>query len=312
LERVPVGTPRGTIVCVHGNPTWGFLWRSFLAQLGDRYRVIAVDQLGMGYSDRPGARRYAERVTDLDDLIGALGITGPVMLAGHDWGGAVAMGWAVEHPERVERLILCNTGIAIPKGTRGPNIIRLASAMTGVVGHRTRTFVDGTLALSRGRVGASAREGYRAPYRRAAYRHAVGEFVADAPFDDRHPSARALDAVAESVRGLTCPVLLVYGAKDPVFSDSFADDLAERMPQAQRHRFPLAGHLVVEEEDVAGLVDRWIDSTRVNGPALAPWDALPTRVKETYERLGIPEAEREDVAAGGRVPAGVVGTHGAP
>ena len=258
LERVPASKPIGTIVCVHGNPTWSFLWRSFLAQMGDRYRVIAVDQLGMGFSDRCGPRRYADRVKDLDDVISALDISGSIILAGHDWGGAMVMGWAVAHPERTERLVLCNTGIAIPKGTRGPNIIRLASAMTCFIGHHTRTFVDGTLALSRGRVSSAAREGYRAPYRRARSRHAVGEFVADAPFNDRHPSAAALSAVAESVRSLTCPVLLVYGAKDPVFSDAFADDLAERMPQAQRHRFALAGHLVIEEQDVAAMVDRWL------------------------------------------------------
>ncbi len=49
-------TPLGTIVCVHGNPTWSYLWRSVLAGSGDRYRVIAVDQLGMGYSERTDPR----------------------------------------------------------------------------------------------------------------------------------------------------------------------------------------------------------------------------------------------------------------
>ena len=58
LDRQPAA-PIGTIVCVHGNPTWSILWRSLHARLGDRYRVIAVDQLGMGFSDRLGLRRYA-------------------------------------------------------------------------------------------------------------------------------------------------------------------------------------------------------------------------------------------------------------
>ena len=43
-----------TIVCVHGNPTWSYLWRDVLDRLGDRYRVVAVDQLGMGFSERTG------------------------------------------------------------------------------------------------------------------------------------------------------------------------------------------------------------------------------------------------------------------
>ncbi|HEY4331023.1 MAG TPA: alpha/beta fold hydrolase, partial [Ilumatobacteraceae bacterium] len=113
LERTPL-EPIGTIVCVHGNPTWSYHWRSFLAQLGDRYRVIAVDQLGMGYSSRTALRRYAQRVADLDDVLGALGVDGPVVLAAHDWGGAISLGWAVAYPERVQAMILCNTGIAVP------------------------------------------------------------------------------------------------------------------------------------------------------------------------------------------------------
>jgi len=49
--------PLGTIVCVHGNPSWGYLWRDVLRNLSPGWRVIAVDQTGMGYSDRPGPRR---------------------------------------------------------------------------------------------------------------------------------------------------------------------------------------------------------------------------------------------------------------
>ena len=183
LERCPVA-PLGTIVCVHGNPTWSILWRSVLAQLGDRYRVIAVDQLGMGFSDRTERRRYAERVLDLADVIEALQIDGPVIIAGHDWGGAISMGWALAAGDRLAGMVLCNTGIAVPAGRRGPWLIRLAAAgpVTDLVGHRTRIFVEGTLALSRARISQSAREAYRAPYRAAANRRAIAEFVADVPF----------------------------------------------------------------------------------------------------------------------------------
>ncbi|HLS50168.1 MAG TPA: alpha/beta fold hydrolase, partial [Actinomycetaceae bacterium] len=65
---------RGTILAVHGNPTWSYLWRGLLeaaAPLG--WRVVAVDQLGMGYSARDGrARRLADRVEELEQLTDAL------------------------------------------------------------------------------------------------------------------------------------------------------------------------------------------------------------------------------------------------
>jgi olefin beta-lactone synthetase len=275
----------GTVVCVHGNPSWSYLWRSFLHTLPSGYRVVAVDQLGMGYSERTEPRTYATRVRDLDDIITALALTEPVVLAGHDWGGAMVMGWAVAHAERVRAMVLCNTGIAIPAGTRGPSVIRFASRLTGLIGQRTRVFVDGTIALGRGRIDPMARQAFRAPYRRAEHRHAVGEFVADAPFGPTHPSAGALAEVAHKLSSLQCPVLLAFGANDPVFGDRFADDLAMRLPQADRHRFPLANHLVVEEADVASVVDRWLHD-RVAATAGEPGiDALNTATPTSYRPI---------------------------
>jgi olefin beta-lactone synthetase len=259
LERGPVA-PIGTIVCVHGNPTWSYLWRSVLATLGDRYRVIAVDQLSMGFSDRIGLRRYEDRVRDLTDVINALDIDGPIVIVGQDWGGAMSMGWAVANGDRLAAMVLCNTGIAVPAGRKAPWLIRLAAAgpMTGLVGHRTRTFVDGTLRLSWSRVAEYARDGYRAPYRKAAHRRAIAEFVGDVPFDTSHPSSTALANVAAKLSTITQPVLLAWGAADPVFDDSFALDLAGRMPHAAQHRYPTIGHMTPEETDVAGTIEAWL------------------------------------------------------
>jgi olefin beta-lactone synthetase len=300
LERPasPDVAPLGTIVCVHGNPTWSYLWRSFLHRFPAGYRVIAVDQLGMGYSERTEPRRYATRVRDLADLVDTLVGDAEVIVAGQDWGGAMVMGWAVANRARVRGLILCNTGIAIPAGTRGPAVIRLASKMTGFIGHRTRIFVDGTVALGRDRISSTAREAYRAPYRDARYREAIGEFVADAPFGPSHPSATAIAEVAAAVSSLTCPVLLAFGSHDPVFGDRFADDLFGRMPHADRHRFSQAGHLVIEEADVASVAERWLHDRFESAPQVislreAPspaaafrpvWAALAERADDTDER----------------------------
>ena len=92
----------GTLLCVHGNPTWSYLWRRFLASAEPGWRVVAVDQLGMGYSerlDRP--RTLADRIDDLDSVTAALGITGPIVIAAHDWGGPISLGWAERHRDRV-------------------------------------------------------------------------------------------------------------------------------------------------------------------------------------------------------------------
>ena len=279
------GTPhdsRGTIICVHGNPTWSFAWRSMLNRFAGRYRVIAVDQLGMGLSERTARRRFAQRVDDLADVIAALDVTGPVVTAAHDWGGPISLGWVLRNTDRVVGVVLCNTGVAVPAGRKAPWLIRLAGTgpITGLVGHRTRIFVDGTLLLSGRRLDAVGREGFRAPYRRASQRRAIAEFVGDVPFDTDHPSAAAIAAVAEGIRSLTMPVLLGWGNADPVFNDDFAHDLAARMPHADLHRFPGMGHLVVEEtgdraNGVAAVVDTWLTARTVSQTATELADVSP-------------------------------------
>jgi pimeloyl-ACP methyl ester carboxylesterase len=122
----PGGAETGAVrvVCVHGNPTWGILWQPILRRLGDRFHVVAPDQLGMGWSQHTDfPRHYGQRVADLGELIDAIderdGERPPILLVAHDWGGAIAMGWAVDHPDRVAGMVLTNTGIAVPAGTSG-------------------------------------------------------------------------------------------------------------------------------------------------------------------------------------------------
>jgi olefin beta-lactone synthetase len=289
LDTAPAD-PIGTIVCIHGNPTWSYLWRSFLAQFGDRYRVIAVDQLGMGYSQRTDPRRYATRVQDISDVLHALDVTGPVVLAAHDWGGAVAMGWAVANPSRVRAMVLTNTGIAVPAGTRGPALIRFAAAagVTDLACRRTPIFVAGTALLSGRLMTKTAREAYLAPYRGASTRTAIKSFVADVPFSSKHPSSDSLADVASKLHTLDVPVLLAWGGRDPVFSDAFADDLASRFQNVDRHRFAKAGHLVVEEADVASVANTWL--TNLGRATVSPaatqtdrrplWSALESRADD--------------------------------
>ena len=114
------GEPIGTLLCVHGNPTWSYLWRRLLAAAPHGWRVVAPDQLGMGYSERiEKPRVLAERVDDLGRLTDALGITGPVVTVAHDWGGIVSLGWAARHREQLRGVVLTNTAVHQPDGSDG-------------------------------------------------------------------------------------------------------------------------------------------------------------------------------------------------
>jgi len=258
LDRAAAAGGGGvTVVCLHGNPTWSFLWSRLLDELAPVHRVIAPDQLSMGYSERIGPRSYRDRVLDIDDLLRALGVDGPVWLVAQDWGGAIAMGFAVAHPSRVSGMVLSNTGIAVPSGRRAPWLIKLA-ATTGVHRLTTRTlplFVRGTPFLPGRSLSRLQRRALAAPYHGAGRRDGVAGFVADVPFDDAHPSAADLASVAEQLPNLDVPVRLVWGARDPVFNDDFAEDLRARFRDVELHRIAGCGHLTVLEASIAPYVE---------------------------------------------------------
>ena len=273
-----VAPTEGTLLCVHGNPTWSYLWRRFLAGAEPGWRVVAVDQLGMGYSERPDRpRTLAERIDDLDAVTAGLGMTGRIVVAAHDWGGPISLGWAERHRDRVAGLILANTGVSVPAGARPAILVPLVRSrlLREAVCVRTATFVRGAARLTRAPLPPGVRAALRAPYFSAARRRAVGDFVSDIPLMPTHPSRAALDRVLSGLAQLSeVPVLLLWGPRDPVFSPAFLRDLEHQLPQADVHRYAGASHLVTE--DVPEASDHawsWI-RTRVCGSTPAPAERL--------------------------------------
>ncbi len=299
--------PVGTLLCVHGNPTWSYLWRDMLAQAPAGWRVVAVDHLGMGFSERTAApRRLAERVSDLGALTDALGIDGPVVTLAHDWGGPISLGWALAHRDQLVGVVLTNTAVSQPPGSPVPALIALART-PGVLTATcvtTTTFLDGTLGLGHPRPVREVRAGYRAPYRSAARRAAIGAFVEDIPLRPDHPSAATLEAIAAGLADLAeIPVLLLWGPRDPVFSDRYLRDLVARLPHAQVHRFEGAGHLLAEDRDIASPVTAFIQSLsgphRTSVPALSPESTAQSTAESTAESTA---GSAAGSTAGPRVP----------
>ncbi|TLM72939.1 alpha/beta fold hydrolase [Pseudarthrobacter sp. NamB4] len=268
--------PQGTLLCVHGNPTWSYLWRTLLSagsEPAHPWRVVAVDQLDMGYSARTGRfRRLADRINDLSDLTAALGLDGPVVTVGHDWGGVISLGWALAHPQQLAGVVLTNTAVHQPAGSGIPPALQLAlhPAVHKWGTTTSDAFLRVTHSLANPPLPADIRKAYMAPYRGASRRTGVGNFVADIPVDASHPSFPALRGVAEGLRGLKVPALMLWGPRDPIFSDRYLKDLISRLPHAQVHRFEGAGHLVAEDRDIAAPIFKWLDAQADAGGRSAP------------------------------------------
>ena len=255
--------PAGTVLCVHGNPTWSYTFRSVVTALSPRWRVIAPDHLEMGYSERTGERRrLADRIDELEVLTKALDVQGPVLIVAHDWGGAISMGWSERNRDLVSGIVLLNTAVSQTVDGSVPPL--LAAARSGgllrTVTQRTSAFLEGTIRLAHPSLSKDVASAYRAPYRQASRRQGIADFVADIPFERDHPSRQTLEDVADGLADLrNVPTLLAWGPKDPVFADRYLRDLQRRLPQAQTHIFEGAGHLVIEDAPVAEAVLQFAD-----------------------------------------------------
>ncbi|WP_198399990.1 alpha/beta fold hydrolase [Bradyrhizobium yuanmingense] len=107
------------IVCLHGEPTWGYLYRRFIPPLAASHRVIVPDHMGFGKSETPSDCEYSLRthVENFIKLVEELDLTN-ITLVMQGWGGPIGSSFALRHPDRVKRLFLLSTltgyGNALP------------------------------------------------------------------------------------------------------------------------------------------------------------------------------------------------------
>ena len=263
-EFTPVDGRRDAevVVMLHGNPSWSYLWRKLVLGLRDRYRCIVPDHVGMGLSDKPGDDAAADphyrytlqsRVDDVEKLLQHLGITGPVTLAVHDWGGAIGFGWGLTHSAQIQRLVILNTG-AFPLPAAKPLPRRLRLGRDSAIG---TGLIRGLNAFARGaaRLGvvhpmpAEVRRAYLAPYDSWANRIATSRFVQDIPLgagDAAWPLVQAMGRQLPEYADR--PAFIGWGLRDFVFDAHFLAGFTAALPRAQVHAFEDAGHYVLEDK----------------------------------------------------------------
>lgn len=241
-----------TLLLVHGNPTWSFAWRNLIKAFSTHYRVVAIDHIGCGFSDKPENYPYrlAQHVANLERFVIGLDLR-DVTLFAHDWGGAIGMGVASAQPARFSRFVLFNT--AAFRSKRIP--LRIAVCRMPVIGalavRGLNLFSLAALRMAVAkpeRMTPAIREGYLAPYRTWQDRIAVLRFIQDIPLVASHPSYQTLVSIEESlIKFRNSPVLLVWGERDWCFTTDFLAEFQRRFPQAETLLLPDAGHYVFED-----------------------------------------------------------------
>jgi len=250
MHYVDEGGGDEAVLMLHGNPTWGFLYRDLVKMIGRRMRCVVPDHVGMGLSDKPQDYRYTleQRIADIGSLVSALGLK-KVHLIVHDWGGAIGFGWARRNPAMVGRIVITNTA-AFPD-TRIP--LRISACRIPILGPLIVRGLNGfagpavSMAVTR-RMPDAVRAGYLAPYGSWRERVAVNAFVRDIPLGPAHPSYRELMAIHTSLAQFRdSRILIGWGAKDFCFTTHFLDRWTEIFPEAEVALEKNAGHYLLED-----------------------------------------------------------------
>ncbi len=245
------------VVMLHGNPSWSYYWRHLVSGLRERYRCIVPDHVGMGFSDKPGDDAYAytlqSRVDDLTTLLDGLGITGPVTLAVHDWGGMIGFGWALAHAPQVQRLVILNTAaFPLPKAKPMPWQLSFGrdSRIGGALIRAFNLFSAGAswLGVSKS-MPRAVRRAYVAPYDSWRNRISTLRFMQDIPLRECDPAWASVEEAGRRLPEFAGrPAFIGWGLQDFVFDQHCLDGFTQALPNAEVHAFQDANHYVLEDK----------------------------------------------------------------
>jgi len=244
------------VLCLHGEPTWSFLYRRMIPVLAAVARVVAPDYFGFGRSDKPTAAEwytFDRHSASIRRLVEELDLRRMTVVV-QDWGGPIGLRLAVEQPERVERLVILNTGVG---GGRPPNETWLR--FREVVRAAGGDFQPGRLirtAAVRG-LAEDAAAAYDAPFPTPESKAGVLAFPEQVPTEPAHPNTAPLMAIREGLASWEKPVLVLFGDSDPIFRPEVGEAIARWIPGAlPAELVDDAGHFVQEDagEEVAARI----------------------------------------------------------
>lgn len=265
MAVVDVGEGPETFLCLHGEPTWGYLYRKMVPGLAEIGRVVVPDFLGFGRSDRfddPDAYSYDMHLESLLGLVEALDLT-DVTLVGQDWGGVLGLRAAtVDLPDRFARIVAMNT--FVPDGTQSmPEEWHAFREMVEAVGTElsVRMLIEAGTARD---VDEAALEAYEAPFPAPEHKWGAVRWPGLVPTEPDDPGAASQAKAKEALKAWDKPFLVCFGDSDPI-TGAAAPVLRKMVPTADREPetwIDDAGHFLQEDggeqiaEEIRAFVER--------------------------------------------------------
>jgi len=260
MHYVDEGTEEETILALHGEPTWSYLYRKFIPILSPKYRFIAPDMIGFGKSDKlthPEDYSFHLHYDALKHLIRTLKLQN-ITLVVQDWGGLLGLSLLGEHPDWFKRVVIMNT--FLPIGRPLPFTFKL-----------WQTFAWYFPSLPIGmviRMGCYQKhpraviQAYKAPFPSRKYKAGAKAFPQLVPAKPTDEGVEAIRRARAALQQWHKPALVMFSDKDPVMS-GLEGFFCKLIPASQqRHKIIIqdAGHFLQEDkgEEIAQYIDRFI------------------------------------------------------
>jgi haloalkane dehalogenase len=250
------------VVFFHGEPTWSFLWRKVIPPVRDGgYRCIAPDYAGFGRSDKPteiGWYSYDRHTEQTANLLEELDLRDATAVV-HDWGGAIGMRLAVEHPDRIARLVIMDTGLF----TGHQKMTDAWKAFRDFV-ERTEDLPVGMLVrrACHSDPGDEVAAAYDAPYPNPASKAGARAFPLLIPLTPDAPGAEAGRRTHEGMRADRRPTLMLWADSDPVLPPKVGERFAQAIGRESPRIIEGASHFLQEDRgaEIGAIIADWLAS----------------------------------------------------
>jgi haloalkane dehalogenase len=248
------------VLFMHGEPTWSFLWRHVIGPVRDAgYRCIAPDMVGFGRSDKPtdiGWYSYDRHVALAASILDDLDLRGATIVV-HDWGGPIGLHLAVEHPERIERIVTLDTGPLTGRQRRSDAWLAFRDFVA-----RTEDLPVGMLVRGgcHSDPGEEVIAAYDVPYPNAASKAGARAFPELIPMSPDAPGAASGRRVLRALRDDRRPMLMLWADSDPVLPLSVGERFAASIGRPPPRVIEGAGHFLQEDRGplLGGLIAEWL------------------------------------------------------
>jgi haloalkane dehalogenase len=253
------------ILLMHGNPTWVYLYRNFIPKLAVAgHRVIAVDLVGCGRSDKPAEKddyTQSRHIDWLEKWLQALDLS-DITLFCQDWGGTLGLHLVANHPDRFDRVIVANSGLPLGEGED-----EFMKMWVGMMREATNFPFEQMLPTGMvHEITESERAAYQAPFPDGSFEAGIIKFPMLIAVQPDNPGVPENRAAWEKLGRFNKPLLTLFGSQDPVTKGG-EKNIIEHVPGAigQAHElFAEASHFLQEDvpEELVDRILKFIEATK--------------------------------------------------